>query len=79
MYKVCYLVGGWSNFVCKSTYTFYPKKELAQKEVLELRRMGYPAMCQQTFKGGFESFDSHVFKNDTDRKIYIEQCRLEYL
>lgn len=78
MYKVFYLAGGYSNFVCKSTFTSYATKDEAKREVYELQQMGYIAMVQSTFKGGFESFDSPVFKTDDERKSYFERCKSDY-
>lgn len=43
MYSVFYLVGGYSNFVCKSIVGKF-SFDNAKKEVEELNKMGYKSM-----------------------------------
>lgn len=56
-FSVFYLVGGSSNFVCKSVVGKF-SFESSQKEVYELQKMGYKAMAVKNghIVGGYCSF-----------------------
>ncbi len=69
MYKVFYLVGGNSNFVCKSIIGLFDF-ENAKKEVDALVKMGYKAMCVKNghIVGGYNSYTD--FESIDDAKMY---------
>lgn len=56
-YSVFYLVGGSTNFICKSIKGIFTWDE-AKKEVEELQRMGYKAMAVKdgNIVGGYCSY-----------------------
>lgn len=74
MYKVFYLTGGSTNFVCQSVVGIMPY-EKAQKEVAELQKMGYKAMSVKDghIVGGYCSY-SDFDTVDAAQKYYIEFC-----
>jgi hypothetical protein len=57
LFSVFYLVGGSSNFICKSVVGKF-SYEQAQSEVAELKKMGYKAMAVKNghIVGGYCSF-----------------------
>lgn len=63
MYSVFYLVGGSSNFICKSIIGKFDFSN-AEIQVAELRKMGYKAMSVKNGHaiGGYCSFNEFETK-----------------
>lgn len=70
LFSVFYLVGGSSNFVCKSLFSKY-SWEKAQEEVESLEKMGYKAMAVKNghIIGGYCSHSDFTSKEEA-KKYY---------
>jgi hypothetical protein len=71
LFSVFYLVGGHSNFVCKSLVGKF-SFDNAKKEVSKLEKMGYKAMCVKNGHviGGYCSYTD--FDNPKLAKDYYD-------
>jgi hypothetical protein len=71
LFSVFYLVGGSTNFVCKSLVSKF-SFEQAKKEVAELERMGYKSMSVKNghIIGGYSSYNE--FNNSLEAELYYK-------
>lgn len=77
-FYVSFMTGGSKNFVSKACVSRYKKREDATAELTEVRAMGYPAMIAVEGIGGFESFDSPVFRSIGDAENYYKESAKNY-
>lgn len=71
LFSVFYLIGGSANFVCKSLVGKFSFED-AQKEVVQLQKMGYKAMAVKNGHviGGYCSYTD--FANTELAKEYYD-------
>lgn len=72
MFSVFYLVGGSTNFICKSLFGKYSFVD-AQKEVDQLKNSGYKSMCVKDGSFGYHSYTD--FETETLAKEYYNSLK----
>ncbi len=67
MFKVFFLVGGWSNMEDRSVVGLFTEEQ-ANAQCLELNRMGYPAQKIEQKSSPIEAYFVSHFECDTDEE-----------